>query len=346
MSYLRYYKNNFFPEEHIMPFRMQINFKKLINWWKEQAALTDAFESNRAKEVLKRIEKNAELLKPFDDFNLIEKYQEEIHLLLSPFFPSLTTTNETKAAGIPFKPMLFNLTKRFANILEGAQGDVLIPENNADLLYLFSCITILNGYYKANVTLSPNLFFNIRNKETAIVRRYRAFINADFTEILPGKDVRPLTEKEIFELTNNFGNTELWKKKIPPNSFKVEGFTILTLFDVTREESISALKFDLIKKDALTRPDIVEQIQANLGATLNIPRLKTGFISYNKERQLLQSVGFGFWNSIVLSGKKNIKIDEAFCNLSGNISFEKNQPLVFQQIDEKAPGDNMLLKKL
>ncbi|MEP6513550.1 MAG: hypothetical protein ABJA79_06760, partial [Parafilimonas sp.] len=222
-----------------------------------------------AKEVLKRIEKTPELSKPFDDFDRIEKYQEEIHLLLSPFFPSLTTTNEIKAAGIPFRPMLFNLTKRFADILDGAQGDVLIPEANADLIYMFSCILILNAYYKANVSLSPNLFFNIRDKQTAIVRRYRAFINADFNDILPGKDVKPLTEKEIYELTNNFGNVELWKKKIPPNSFKLEGFTILTLFDVTREESISALKFDLIKKDALTRPYIVEQIQENLGAILN-----------------------------------------------------------------------------
>src|SRR6185295_2764256 len=171
--------------------------------------------------------------------------------------------------------------------------------------------------------------------ETAIVRRYRAFINADFTDILPCKDVKPLTENDIYELTNNFGNIQLWKKKIPPNSFKLEGFTLLTLFDVTRDESVSALKFDLIKKDSLTRPDIIEQIQENLSAMLNIPRLKTGFISYNKERQLLQSIGFGFWNSIVLSDKKNIKIDEAFCNKSSEFMFEKNQPLVFQNIDEK-----------
>jgi hypothetical protein len=346
MSYLRHYKDNFFSDEYDLPFELQINFKLLINWWTEQAALPDPFQSSRAKEVLKRIEKIPELSKPFGDFSLVEKYQEEIRLLLSPFFPSLTTTNEIKAAGIPFKPMLFNLTKRFSNILDGAQGDVLIPESNADLIYMFGCIIILNFYYKANVTLSPNLFFNIRDKQTAILRRYRAFINADFNEILPGKEVRPLTEKEIYELSNNFGDIELWKKKIPPNSFRIEGFTILTLFDVTRDESMSALKFDLIKKDALTTPAIVEQIQQNLGAMLNIPGLRAGFISYDKERQLLQSVGYGSWNSIVLSSKKNIKIDEAFHKQSDKFSFEKNQPLVLQHIDEKEPGDNILIKKL
>src|SRR5258706_9930565 len=127
MSYLRHYKNNFFPDEYALPFHLQINFKKLVTWWTEQAALPDPFKSDRAKEVLKRIEKTPELSKPFDDFNRVEKYQEEIRLLLSPFFPSLTTTNEIKAAGIPFRPILFNLTTRFAEILNGAQGDVLIP---------------------------------------------------------------------------------------------------------------------------------------------------------------------------------------------------------------------------
>lgn len=346
MPYIHHYKNNFFPDDYDLPFQLQINFIKLIDWWKEQAALPDPFESNRAKEVLKRIEKTPELHKPFDNINWIEKYQEEIRLLLSPFFPSLTTTNEIKAAGIPFNPMLFNLTKRFANILDGAENDFLIPKSSADMIYMFSCITILNGYYKANVSLSPNLFFNIRDKQTAIIRRYRAFINVDFTEIIPGPNIQPLSEKEIYELTNNFGNTELWKKKIPPNSFKFEGFTILTLFDVTRDESVSALKFDLIKKDSLTQPDIVEQIQENLGAMLNIPRLRTGFISYNKDRELLQSIGFGFGNSIVLSDKKNIKISDAFCNDSNQFSFEKNQSLVFQNVDEKKHRENILIKKL
>ncbi|MGH2646976.1 MAG: GAF domain-containing protein, partial [Ginsengibacter sp.] len=110
--------------------------------------------------------------------------------------------------------------------------------------------------------------------------------------------------------------------------------------------SISALKFDLIKKDSLTRPDIVEKIQDNLGAMLNIPKLKAGFISYNKERQLLQSIGFGSWNSIVLSDKKNIKIDDAFCNLTEPFLFEKNQPLVFQNIEDKGGDQNILIKKL
>ncbi|HEV8083019.1 MAG TPA: hypothetical protein VGP55_07455 [Chitinophagaceae bacterium] len=67
MAYIHHYKNNFFPDDYDLPFQLQINFTKLIDWWKEQATLHDPFESNRAKEVLKRIEKTPELYKPFDN---------------------------------------------------------------------------------------------------------------------------------------------------------------------------------------------------------------------------------------------------------------------------------------
>ena len=168
MPYINYYKNDSFPAENDLPFQWLISFKKLINWWEEQAAVPDSIQSVRAREVIKRIENIPELSESFSDTNNIEKYREEINLILSPFFPSLTTNKEIKAVSLPFNQMLFNLTSRFANLLEMAQDENLISEIDADLIYMFSCLTILNEYYKTNINISPNLFFNIRNIQIKI----------------------------------------------------------------------------------------------------------------------------------------------------------------------------------
>ena len=250
MSYIRHFTGEAIPDDVVMPFRLNVNFKKLIAWWEEQAASADPFESARAREVLKRIDKTPQLRESIANIDLIEEYQQEVQLLLSPFFPSLTSTNEIKAAGIPFKLLFFNLTKRFTAVVDAAESDIQLPIRNPELMYMFGCIAILNAYYRANINHSPVLHFDIRNKKTGILRRYRTFFNADFAEILPLKEMEPLTDKDIQELTQNFSDISLWKKKIPPESFRFEGFTIVTLFDVTTEESISALKFDLLKKDA------------------------------------------------------------------------------------------------
>ncbi len=346
MAYVRYNRSESAGFDNELPFRIYFNFKKLIAWWEAQATSENAFEAIRAKEVLKRIEGTPQLRESFDNIEWIEKYQEEIQLLLAPLFPSLTTTNETRAASMPFRPFLFNLTKRFERILEAAEGDLQLPLKDAELIYVFCCIAILNVHYGANINYTSNLFFDIPNKETGILHRYRAFINADFSEIVPLKEIEPITGEDIQELTNNFENVELWKKKIPPESFSFEGFSIITLFDVTREESISALKFDLLKKDALLMPDIVERIRVSLCAMLNTPNLKIGFVSYQKERELLQSVGYGFWNSIVLSDRKKKKIEETFCGSSQQCVFDMRQTFVLSDVDKKLLGESVLGKKL
>ena len=346
MSYLRHYTGETIQEDFILPFRLHVNFKKLITWWEEQSFSAEPFEAGRAQEVLKRIEKTPQLRESFENVELIEKYQQEIQLLLSPFFPSLTSTNEIKAAGIPFKLLFFNLTKRFTGVVDAAESDIQLPVRNPELMYMFACLAILNAYYGANINHTPILHFDIRNKKTGILRRYRAFFNTDFAEILPLQQIEPLTEKDIQELTNNFSDITLWKKKIPPGSYSLEGFSIVTLFDVTREESVSALKFDLLKKDALLMPDIVERIRVNLCAMLNIPNLKPGFVSYEKERGLLQALGYGFWNSILLSDKKSKKIEDASNSSFYNSIFTNKQPYLLHNLDEKDATSDPLVKRL
>ena len=348
MSYVRQYASNLISDELSLPFRLRVNFKKLISWWAQQAELPGSPESAKASEVLKAVENNPELQQSFDNIEWIEKYQKEIGLLLSPFFPSLTTNNEIKAAGMPIKPVLFNLTKRFADILDVSEGKVHQPLKNPEMVYMVACIAILNVHYKANLSLTPNMYLDIPDQKTGILRRYRAFINVDFAEIVPIRELPAISEKDIQELTNNFEDVELWKKKIPPGSFGFEGFTILTLFDVTREESVSALKFDLLKKDALTLPEVREQIEKHLGGLLNLPNLATGFISYDKERQLLRPVGLSLATStsILLPEKKKEKIDAVFCDHSTQSSLKRNKAFVLQDVDTNIESDPELEKKL
>src|SRR5687768_6254464 len=208
MSYVWYYKVDNLVE---MPFRVQLNFKKLFAWWEAQAA-TGSVYSILAQEVLKRIEHVPALRASFDDPNSIEEFKDEIQLLLSPFFPSLTTTNEIRVAGMPFHPFYFNPTKRFSSIIESAEGDVGFPSSfDSKFAYRFGCIAILNLFYGANINYNPLQYFNIPNKKTGILKRYKALFNADFAEIIPVKEIKPLTEQDIKEMTDNFDNIKLWK---------------------------------------------------------------------------------------------------------------------------------------
>ena len=57
---------------------------------------------------------------------------------------------------------------------------------------------------------------------------------------------KEITQDDVDELLDNFYNLDLWKEKIPPNSFIAKGFVISNMFDVTAEYSISEIKSTLI----------------------------------------------------------------------------------------------------
>ena len=342
MSYIWYYK---FENVIEMPFKVQLNFKKLFAWWEEQAANNSVY-SILAQEVLKRLEKAPELRASFDNPDCIENFKDEIQMLLSPFFPSLTTTNEIRVAGMPFHPFYFNPTKRFSSILESAEGDVDFPGTRDNkFAYMFGCIAVLNLFYGANINYNPLQYFNIPNKKTGILRRYKALFNADFSEIIPVKEVNPLTAQDIKEMTDNFDNIELWKQKIPPGSYCFEGFNIITLHEVTREESVSALKYDLLKQDALLLPDVVEHIRTNLSALLNIPNIKTGFIFNEDEDGSFECTAYGFCSSILLEDNKDI-VEDAFIEDWKHTVSNQKEPLILSDVREHIDGDKIVAQHL
>lgn len=342
MSYVRYYNADKTIE---LPFRIKLNFNKLIAWWVEQV-VTETIYSSMAKEVLKRVEQAPELHSSITDPAFIERYEPEIRLLLSPFFPSLTSTNEIKVVGMPYYPYYFNPTKRYQDVVEAAEGDISQPDSSDDqFAYIFGCVAILNLFYGTNINYSPIQYFHIPNHKAGILRTYRALYNADFSEIVPLQKVKPLTAKDIQEMTDNFGDIALWKRKIPPGSYSFEGFNIITLFEVTKEESISALKFDLLKKDALLMPDVVERLRINLSALLNISNIRIGFIFYEREDDALACTGYGFCSSILLTENKAIT-EKEFCQQWRHGIYQKKESLILPDINETTVGQNIMSQQL
>src|SRR5690606_2160009 len=83
--------------------------------------------------------------------------------------------------------------------------------------------------------------------KNGIIRHYRIIYNGDFCELIPTKDAAKITVDDIKLLKNSFDNIDIWKQKFPQHSWVLKGFGILTLFEVTIENSISNIKTNLLK---------------------------------------------------------------------------------------------------
>ncbi|MDH3649722.1 MAG: GAF domain-containing protein, partial [Saprospiraceae bacterium] len=339
-------KNRFVRTDVEMPFKAKVSFKKVFEYWDQQAATEDGPQSSEAKAILDRISHAKVLREPFDDLSILDQYEEEIGLLLSALFPEILQLNEIKAATLPFQQVFFNMTDRFKNIISSA-GDAFefhIHGLDDDLFYMMSSTFILNALYGAGVNMSRPYIFDVPNEATGVVRTYRGFFNADFSELKFTDRSPKLTEQDINMLLDRADDIELWKKTIPPNSYELYGFGLLTIFDITTDQALSNLKYNLIKKEALQSKEILQDMEQSLQQVLNVGDLKMGMvISYGDQVKTMKKHA---WNSILMTHKDSASQKDVFCSHSFGQLYDQKKFLAIPDIDQVEANLSPLFKVL
>ena len=233
----------------ISPFYSVISFHKVIDALTEIANHDTApYRVKYAESLLKEVAKIPELYTGITSKKVIYENIDLIHNLLADLFPTALTNNEIKAVSLPFQNFNFNFTQRFQSIIKeaGDEFEINIRDFGNDQYYIFSCCLILNSMYGENFDMSQPLFYDIPDKN-GVIRHYRINYNGDFVELIPTEDAKEITQEDIKLLKRSFNNIDIWKEIFPPHSWILKGFGIITLFDVTVENTISNIKTNLLK---------------------------------------------------------------------------------------------------
>ncbi|MEL6864033.1 MAG: GAF domain-containing protein [Bacteroidota bacterium] len=321
-----------------IPLKIHLSFKKLFEHWEERANSEHPKEAHYAKEVLEQLNKVPGLNGHIDDYSILDQYKEEVQLLLSAVFPPALGLNEIKAAGVPFTPILFNPSPRFSNILKNASDDynLVIKNMDADSMYIFSGLFILKTLYGIEVDAKRPFFIDIPDETTGITRYYRLFINADFVDFKLLNEDFHLSKEEIQLLLDNFEDIALWREKIPVDTFELEGFTLMTIFDVTTDMVLSYLKSDLLDKNALHNQEKVNHIEQLLRILFNIKDLRFGFAFIDQEDVTISSLLNNYASSLILSDTEEICLSDAYCDHASKSFLTNHKTLAISDLEKAA----------
>ena len=324
------------------PLIQLVGFNKLLEHYDKQLKSKDNFLASRARYVLDTVAPYPELRKGFDDLSIIDKRKDVIETILAETFSPVLTKNEIKAASIPFANLVFNSSERFKKILEDAgEGFELEIRNLPDNLhYIMQCTVILSFYYGFQMDFKRPLFYDIPDAK-GVMRHYRILYNADFMEIEPTKKAKNLKQSDVNELLENFDNLELWKEKIPPNSFVSKGFVISNMFDVTAEHSISEIKSTLIGSNKRGSDNFMDNFQDTFRSLFNLKNINVGFAGYDPNtNRFLKIHGKGI-ESFILKGKDMESCDAMLCGYSYGKLLNENTFFAIPNVDkyyEKSEG--------
>ncbi|AWX44079.1 hypothetical protein HME9304_01079 [Flagellimonas maritima] len=324
------------------PMLQLVSFNKLLEHYDNQLKSKDKYLADRAKYVLDLQAPFPELRDGFDDVALLHKHKDIIGIILADTFSTVLTKNEIKTASTPFENTVFNSSERFQNILKDAGEDFELEIRNLsmDMNYIMKCIVVLNFYYGFKMDFKRPLFYDIPDVN-GLMRHYRLMYNADFMEILPTEKSKHLEQADVDELLENFDDLELWKEKIPPNSFISKGFVISNMFDVTAEHSISEIKSTLIGSNKRSSENFMDSFQDTFRSLFNLKKINVGFSGYDSNtNRFLKIYGKGI-ESYLLKGKEMESCDTMLCAYSHNKLFDENKYFAISNVEkyyEKSNG--------
>ena len=312
-----------------------LSFDKYLRQYDVMATGDDPQKAAKANYILEAQAPYPELREGFTDMGLLEKHKEVIHIILQDAFSEVLSKNEIKAASMPYYNLIFNTSKRFENILkEAGEGfEPVIRQREEGIDYIMASTVILSFYYGFKLDFSRPYFYDIPDVN-GVMRHYRILYNADFMELYPTDLAKELTQDDVDELLENPDNLELWKEKIPPNSFISKGFVISNMFDVTSDYTISDIKSALIESDKRGNEYFMEDLQETFRSFFRSRNLRVGFAGYDPKANLFKRVHGKKMKSFLLWDKEKEVCNEALCKSSYRKLLEQNTYFAIPDVEK------------
>jgi len=320
------------------PFKTELNFKRIFEFWEDRANSTNKVAAENAKSILEIAKSEPELLGVIEDRELIEKHIDKVELLLSDIFSKATWENEMKGVLAAFDSDCFYETPSFHQVINIFRSDNggMSHEEYAETIYyqiIGAYVEILENFYDFPVERRPYRVISLNDPKTGLERSFHGQMNMEFVDLHVEGELPKLSEDELIELINNYQNLELWFEKLPPHLFKFSGVSIIDLVDVTEQQILSRLKADLLKPGALSSLESILSVEKCFQSLMERKEAKIGIAFYQRLRDEIVFMG------TKLEDNEEKQVDDFKCGMNDlNVKemmgpfFESKQPIVLTNV--------------
>lgn len=211
--------------------------------------------------------------------------------LFNSFFslviPPHLSKNELKMIAKPMGEDLLFISEKLNQVQPETADNNKIKFCNIseDELYKYKCILLLNSILENKISYDKKITVEFEDSN-GIFKSFIVDDNHQFVNIFPNDAKNIPTSDQINELLEDFDNYDLWKTLFPPNSWTIEGFSIITLIENTIDNAVSDLKTNLLQTniDSVFADDTFKKIFRSI---FNIKDLKVGVTIYNHDEDIL-----------------------------------------------------------
>ncbi|MDJ0364015.1 GAF domain-containing protein [Hymenobacter sp. H14-R3] len=320
----------------VFSFVTHLSLEPLIEYWQARATDTNLGVARLARTVLEQVADNLACRGELPGITALDECPDVVATLMLAVFPPATMATAISGAVAPFQRQSFYHTSRFAEILLGRDRTIKQPLN-VDLAMLevhmarMAYLLILVREYGAEAPGPDNFIFTVPDYKVGLYRHYGVSFDAAFVRVRVVGDKPVLTPEQVQHLLHNRHRLDLWRSLLPAELFVLEGFHLLQLVDVTSQEILSELKYDLLERDVLQASDRLEQIQEKLRVLFARPALQVGIAAYDERKKAFVDFGRKINHSFLTKHLLGQQLEEEFRQLYERLLTER-RPLVLEDV--------------
>lgn len=263
---------------------IKLSFRPFINYLQKRVDDEGTVKKEIYKYVLQKFTSHEEFKEPIA-LEDTQKYTDELALAYSMLVPIITDEKEYLwAMSLPMRPTIFYGTDAFYGLLCDAAEDncsKFVFMDNSEELHNMKLqavyALIMERLYGFGNFEKNEMIHSLRDEESGLPRYFRITIDTRFVEILPKTKLPPaLNVKEIQEqMMDGFD----WRKLaeiFPLSNFLIEGFSVITVTDITAFHATENLKTLLLNRASFNEKSFFEQLEQALKVVVQDSRLEFG----------------------------------------------------------------------
>ncbi|MBD2715551.1 GAF domain-containing protein [Microvirga sp. STR05] len=333
------------PAQSVFPFKSTLSFEPIIAYWKSREDDPNPGVSLLARSIGERVATETWCRGPITDMSVLECNCDLVDTLMLAMFPPASFRFDISGAIAPFQRYSFYHTPRFAEVLLTAAKNIKQPLNidartldvhTARMAYQL----ILDKVYGVQMPHHGSIIFTVPDYSIGLYRHYGVEFNSTFLDVRVVGTRPELTSEQIELLTRNPHRVDLWQQLLPPDLFELEGFNILHLVDVTDQEILSELKYDLLERDVLQASDRLEQIQEKLRVLFKRPFLQLGIAAYDEKKRAFVDFGRKINHSFLTKQLHSQDAGSGFRQIYSEL-WQNRQPLVLEDVETAAIPEDL-----
>lgn len=293
---------------HTAPYKSIVSLRPLIHYWLDAVDKGNEIDGLLALRVREQLAANPTLLQPVENVAILRQHTSLVDILMTAVFPPALREEIMGAALAPNLTDPIYYTPRYEKLMylygkEFFTTYTYDHQTSFNNQLLFACNLILKKKYGIDAFREAPLFFHLEESDKNFHRYYKSSVFTKFLELHPRGKEKSLEDHELHRLLQYPNDVSLWQDYLKPETYAIEGLVFLHLMEMSEEETLSGLTYDLLSRDALITQEKREALTRRLRNLVRVPDLKLGIQLLSACPTFQQVTGDSLWQDMNLGGE-------------------------------------------